>query len=82
MLAMTGDLNAVVTLEIVDWEGHTLASLEVALFDVTLEPDGRTTGSVLPPSSLGRLNADWEEHLTVKMLPLWAPATVPIHLAP
>src|SRR5262249_33648580 len=34
MLAMTGDLDAAVTLAIVDWEGHALASLEVAQFDV------------------------------------------------
>jgi hypothetical protein len=77
MLAMTGDLDAVVTLEIVDWEGHTLARLEVAQFDVALEPDRTQNRVVLSQSSLGRLNDGWEERVTVKMLPLWAPATAP-----
>lgn len=75
MLALTGDLDAVVTLEVVDWEGHVLASLEVAQFDVALEPDQTHNRVVLPQSSLGRLNDGWQERITVKMLPLWAPAT-------
>ena len=53
MLAMTGDLDAVVTLEIVDWEGHVLAGLEVAQFDVALEPDRTHNRVVLPPEQSG-----------------------------
>ena len=48
MLAMTGDLDALVTLEIVDWQGHALACVEVAQFDVLLEPD-RTQNQVILP---------------------------------
>jgi len=80
MLAMTGDLDAVVTLEIVDWEGHALAHLEVAQFDVALEPDWVKGRVVLPPITLGRLNDGWEERITVKILPLWDPSTEPINL--
>jgi hypothetical protein len=75
-----GALDAVVTLEIVDWEGHALACLEVAQFDVALNPDQTHNRVVLPQSSLGRLNDGWKERITVKMLPLWAPATAPIDL--
>ena len=80
MLAMTGDLDAVVILEVVDWAGHILASLEVAQFDVALEPDRMQNQVVLSQSNLARLNDGWEERLTVKMLPLWAPATEPTDL--
>ena len=80
MLAMTGDLDALVTLEIVDWQGHALACLEVAQFDVLLEPDRTQNQVVLPSTSLERLNDGWEEHITVKMLPLWEPSTTPINL--
>ena len=80
MLALTGDLDAVVTIEVVDWEGHVLAGVEVAQFDVSLEPDRTHNRVVLPQSSLERLNDGWQERLTVKMLPLWAPATEPTNL--
>ena len=53
MLAMTGDLDAVVTLEILDWEGHALAYLEVAQFDVAFEADRYHSRVVLPQSGLG-----------------------------
>jgi hypothetical protein len=80
MLAMTGDLDAVVTLEIVDWDGHALAHLEVAQFDVALEPDQEQDRVVLPSTSLERLEDGWEERITVKLLPLWDPLTAPIDL--
>lgn len=80
MLAMTGDLDAVVDLNIVDGDGHTLAHLEVAQFDVALEPDREHNRVVLPSGSLERLDDGWEERLTVKMLPLWEPATEPTDL--
>jgi hypothetical protein len=80
MLALTGDLDAAVILEMVDWEGHALARLEVAQFDMELEPDQMHNQVVLSQSSLGRLNDGWQERLTVKMLPLWAPATAPTDL--
>jgi hypothetical protein len=80
MLAMTGDLDAIVTLEIVDWQWHALACLEIAQFDVLLEPDRVHNQVVLPSTSLERLSEGWEEHITVKMLPLWEPATAAISL--
>jgi hypothetical protein len=80
MLAMTGDLDALVTLEIVDREGQALACVEVAEFDVALEPDRGHNQVVLPQTSLGRLGDGWEERITVKMLPLWNPSTGPIDL--
>jgi len=80
MLAMTGDLDAVVTLEIVDWDGHALAHLEVAQFDVALEPDREQDRVVLPSTSLERLEDGWEERITVKMLRLWDPSAAPIDL--
>jgi hypothetical protein len=80
MLALTGDLDAVVILEIVDWEGHVLAGLEVSQYDIVLEPDRTQNRVVLPQSSLERLNDGWQERLTVKILPLWAPATEPTDL--
>ena len=80
MLAMTGDLDAVVVLKIVNRSGQALGDLEVAQFDVALEPDQEHSHVLLPPDSLGRLNNDWEERITVKMLPLWEPSTTPIDL--
>ena len=80
MLAMTGGLDAVVILEIVDWEGHTLAQLEVAQFDVMLEPDRTHNRVILPLASIERLNDDWEDRITIKMLPLWDPSTATIDL--
>ncbi len=80
MLALTGDLDAVILLEIVDWEGHALAQLEVAQFDVALEPDREQNRVTLPPSSLTRLNDTWEENITVRMRPLWDPLAVAINL--
>ena len=81
MLAMTGDLDAIVVLRIVDGMERTLAGLEVAQFDVALEPDPTRQCVVLPQDSLERLDADREEHITAKMRPLWAPSTTPIDLA-
>ncbi|MGQ4810363.1 hypothetical protein NKDENANG_03821 [Candidatus Entotheonellaceae bacterium PAL068K] len=75
-LAMTGDLDAVVILEIIDCEGQVLAQLEVAQFDVALEPDREQNRVVLPLASLERLSNDWQERITVKMLPLWNPSTM------
>jgi hypothetical protein len=80
MLAMTGNLDATVTLDIMDGEGHPLASVDVAQFDVALEPDRAHNLVRMPQSSLERLSDGWDERLTVKMLPLWEPATTPIDL--
>jgi hypothetical protein len=74
MLALAGDLDAVVLLEIVDWDSHALAQLEVALFDVVLEPDREYHRVVLPPASQNRFSDGEETNITVKMLPLWDPA--------
>ena len=80
MLAMTGDLDAVVSLKIVNQSEQSLAHLEVALFDVLLEPDQDHSCVLLPPESLGRLNNNGEEGITVKMLPLWTPSATPVDL--
>lgn len=80
MLAMTSDLDAVVSLKIVNQSGQSLAHLEVALFDVSLEPDQDHSCVLLPPESLGRLNNNGEEGITVKMLPLWTPSATPVDL--
>lgn len=75
MLAMTGDLDAFVNLRIVDDTGKPLANLTVARFDVALEPDFAEKRVLLPPDDLRRLGNDWQERVTVKMLPLWEPST-------
>lgn len=80
MLALTGDLDAVVDLEIIDWEGNVLACLEVAQFDVVLEPDQTHNQVALPLTSLERLGAGWAERITVQMLPLWEPTAEPVNL--
>ena len=80
MLAMTGDLDAFVNLRIVDAAGKPLANLTVARFDVALEPDFAEKRVLLPPDDLRRLGNDWQERVTVKMLPLWEPSTTPTDL--
>ena len=80
MLAMTGDLDAVVVLRIVDGMERPLAGLEVAQFDMALEPDPMRQCVVLPQDSLERLDADREEHITAKMVPLWDPSATPTDL--
>lgn len=80
MLAMTGDLDAFVNLGIVDQAGKPLANLAVARFDVALEPDFAEKRVLLPPDDLGRLGNDWQERVTVRMLPLWEPSTTPTDL--
>ena len=80
---MTGDLDAEVSLRIVDREGYVLARLVVAQFDMELEPDQTQNRVLLPQASLGRLNDvndDWQKRVTVKMLPLWEPSATPIEL--
>lgn len=80
MLVMTNDLDAIVVLKIVDRSEHPLAELEIAQFDMALEPDQAHNHVLLPPSCLGRLNNDREERITVKMLPLWEPSATPLSL--
>ena len=80
MLAMTGDLDAVVVLRVVDGMERPLAGLEVAQFDMALEPDPMRQCVVLPQDSLERLDADREEYITAKMVPLWDPSATPTDL--
>lgn len=80
VLAMTGDLDAMAILELLDGIGRRLTHLEVALYDMQLERDATSGRVVLPPACLDRLEDGWEQRLNVTMLRLWAPATEPIDL--
>ena len=79
-LAMTGDLDAMGILELLDGIGRRLTYLEVALYDMQLERDTTAGRVVLPPACLDRLEDGWEQRLNVQMLRLWAPATEPLVL--
>lgn len=80
MLALTGDLDAVAGLEILDISGKPLAKMEVGLFELIFDPDYTNNILSLPIQSIEQLENDWEHRLNIRMIKLWQPEAEPVHL--
>ncbi len=80
LLALTGELDSMAIFEILQHGNHCLARLEVGQFDMSLEPDWENRQVVLPQACQDRFDEGWEHRVSMRMVPLWAPATEPIAL--
>jgi len=80
MLALTGELDGVADLEIVDGSGKSLAKIEVGLFALSFEPDYDNNLLSISPRSMGQLEQGWGQLINIRMMRLWEPGAEPILL--
>ena len=75
LLAMTRRLDSSILVEIRHNRiGAITPTLEVARFDVAFQPDREHRRITLSNIVLDRLGDDWQNRVTVKMIPLWDPS--------
>ena len=75
IIGLTGELDAIAVLEIVDQTNRSLAHLEAGQFDMDWEADWEKGLLVLPPKYSEHLDTGWEERVSVRMVPLWDPTS-------
>jgi hypothetical protein len=80
LLALTGDLDAIADLEILDNDRKPMARIEAGLFDLVLEPDYDKNLLSLPCAGIKQLDVDWEHHIKIRMIRLWKPNAEPVIL--
>jgi len=80
LLALSGELDAWAMVEILKRGDQCLARLEVRQFDMMLTSDKENHRVLLTENSLNRLEDGWEDRISIRMVPLWAPDRVPIDL--
>lgn len=80
LLALTGKLDDTTELKVSGPGDQILARIEVGLFDLCLEPDYAENLILMPPTALNRLDSDWENKVTVRMIRLWKPSEESIPL--
>ncbi|KJR98716.1 MAG: hypothetical protein VR65_19575 [Desulfobulbaceae bacterium BRH_c16a] len=80
MLALTGDLDAVAELKILDIMERSLAAMEVGLFELVFIPDYASNLLTLPINCIEQLEKSWEQQLNIKMIKLWQPEAEPLLL--
>jgi hypothetical protein len=80
IIGLTGELDAIGILEIVDQTDLSLAQLEVGQFDMDWEADWEKGCLVLPQKYSEHLDTGWEERVSVRMVPLWDPTAEPVVL--
>lgn len=74
LLSMTCKLDATACLEIHTLNGTVITKLDVARFDVEFIPDKDYRRVILPAGQVNCLEEDWQNRVTVKMIPLWNPS--------
>lgn len=82
LLAMVPDLDATANLELQDTSRRRLARVQVARFDLALQPEREQRLVRIDPGTLEPLEPGWEERFRVEMLPLWDHAAEPRPLTP
>ena len=80
LLALSGELDSLALLEIVDQGNRSMAHLEAGQFDMVWEAQWDEHRLSIPEICTKRLEKDWEDRLKVRMVPLWDPAAEPVCL--
>lgn len=80
LLALTGELDACAMVKILKPGDQCLAHLRVGQFDMILTPDKENHLVLLMENCLKRLENGWEDRISIRMVPLWAPDREPIVL--
>ena len=80
LLASTDNQDVSVEIKIFCGQ-ECLAAVNVARFDVAMQPDYAKKLVTIGEKSLPRLGDDWETRIQVEMIPLWNPMAEPIILA-
>jgi len=80
LLALTGELDSYAIFEILQQRNQCLAELEVGQFDMMLQPKWESRQVVLEEACENRLDEDWEQRVSLRMVPLWAPSNEPVFL--
>jgi hypothetical protein len=80
LLALTGDLDAIADIEILDDDGKAMARIEVGLFDLVFKPDYDNNLLSLPFAGNEQLDADCEQRIKIRMMRLWKPNAEPVIL--
>lgn len=80
MLSLTGEMDSCAIIQITDSKNIVFAELEVGIFDVHFVPDKENNLVLLPDECQYRLENDWKERISVRMIKLWDPASEPIYL--
>jgi len=79
LLAASEEPDAQVRLEITAGVEHVMAAIMVSRFDMKVEPAERGFVTV-PWRDLQRLGEDWQDRVTMDLLPLWSPDATPMRL--
>ena len=79
LLAASEEPDANVRVEIVAGVANVMARIVVSRFDMKIEPEGIEVVTV-PWRDLQRLGDDWQERITMELLPLWQPDADPTPL--
>ena len=80
ILALTGELDSIAVLEIIDQGNRCLAYLEAGQFDMVWETDWDQRRLWLSDVYTERLESGWQDRLRVRMVPLWNPTAEPLFL--
>ena len=81
LLSMTETLDSSACLEIrTAIGGNIVTKLEIARFDIELEPDKEKHRVMIYHGSLKSFDDGWQNRVSVKMIPLWNPTNEPIIL--
>lgn len=70
-MAMVSDVLARAELVLLDTLQHQLARIEVARYDLVLNPLREQSSVTIPEMDLERLGDDWEDRVSVEMIRLW-----------
>lgn len=79
LLASTDNQDVSVTIKVSCRQEH-LTAVNVARFDVAMQPDYTKHLVAIGEKSVSRLGDDWDTRIQVEMIPLWSPMAEPIKL--
>ncbi|MGI9214083.1 MAG: STY4851/ECs_5259 family protein, partial [Methylococcaceae bacterium] len=82
LLASTTKLDAHVRLDIETTQEKVLTHIQVARFDVALEPGDDRRQVSITPQDIARLEEGWEHRVSMQMIRLWNPSEPPVDLSP
>ncbi len=81
LMAMAADTDVRARLVLYDEAGRDLHRIQVARYDMMLEPDRENNCVCLAGEALRKLGEGWQDRVTVEMLPLWRPDEEPRKLS-
>jgi len=80
-MAMVADVDVRARFALLDNGGHELNRIQVARYDLSLEPDREQRQVVLTATDLLSLGPDWEDRITLEIIRLWDLDQPPVPLA-